>query len=593
MKFNYKLTRLCGTSYGPNPSNLLFDSKGTTIISPVYNRIQTVNLLTHTTRTLPLEARSNIRTIALSPDDRLLIVVDENNYALLVNYHRGVILHRFHFKKPAKVIKFSPNSLYFAISYGKNVQVWHSPTLRREFSPLILQKTLTGLHSEITSIEWSEDGSLILAASMDNSARMWSLEKIPNFIPVTFSGHKRPILGAYFPKATRSDGKCDSIYTVSEDGTLCHWKFVNDDDEENNIDGDASSNNAIDFFTGKASASSFSNLLGSENSMAHEITKGKWTLQKKHYLDQGSASVTATSFSASQNMLTVSFSSGTFGLYELPDCSNIHSLSISSHSIRTATMNNTAEWLAFGVPEANQLLVWEWRSESYILKQQGHAYGMRCMAYSPDSVCIATGGEDGKVKLWNTTSGFSFVTLPSEHTAPVTALSFAKPTVLLSAGLDGVVKAYDLMRYRHFRTFTSPTPVQFVSLDIDISGEIVVAGSTDPFQIFVWNLQTGKILDILSGHKGPVVEVQFHPAQGMLASASWDGTVKIWDLFAEKATQGGESLEHTSEVVCLAWRPDGKAICTGMLSGLLQFWEIENMTLMGEIHGQRDISGGK
>ena len=44
-----------------------------------------------------------------------------------------------------------------------------------------------------------------------------------------------------------------------------------------------------------------------------------------------------------------------------------------------------------------QLLVWEWKSESYILKQQGHMYGMSSISYSPDGLLLATGGEDSKV----------------------------------------------------------------------------------------------------------------------------------------------------------------------------------------------------
>jgi len=43
----------------------------------------------------------------------------------------------------------------------------------------------------------------------------------------------------------------------------------------------------------------------------------------------------------------------------------------------------------------------------------------------------------------------------------------------------------------------------------------------------------------------------------------------------------------------MAWRPDGKRICTGILSGLLQFWDVENMSLVGEIDGQKDIAGGR
>lgn len=44
-----------------------------------------------------------------------------------------------------------------------------------------------------------------------------------------------------------------------------------------------------------------------------------------------------------------------------------------------------------------QLLVWEWQSESYVFKQQGHFNNMASLAYSPDGQYVATGGDDGKV----------------------------------------------------------------------------------------------------------------------------------------------------------------------------------------------------
>ena len=43
---------------------------------------------------------------------------------------------------------------------------------------------------------------------------------------------------------------------------------------------------------------------------------------------------------------------------------------------------------------------------------------------------------------------------------------------MLSASLDGTVRAFDLVRYRNFRTLTTPNPVQFVSLACDPAGEV-------------------------------------------------------------------------------------------------------------------------
>jgi periodic tryptophan protein 2 len=114
-------------------------------------------------------------------------------------------------------------------------------------------------------------------------------------------------------------------------------------------------------------------------------------------------------------VLTVGFTNGVFALYELPDFNNIHSLSISQKRITSLAVNPSGEWLAFASAKLGQLLVWEWQSESYVLKQQGHFYDMNVVAFSPNGQYMATGGDDGKVKLWSTNSGFCVVTF-KEHT---------------------------------------------------------------------------------------------------------------------------------------------------------------------------------
>ena len=51
-------------------------------------------------------------------------------------------------------------------------------------------------------------------------------------------------------------------------------------------------------------------------------------------------------------------------------------------------------------------------------------------------------------------------------------------------------------RYRNFRTFVSPRPVQFSSLTLDPSGEVVCAGSHDTFEVYVWSMKTGRLLEV-------------------------------------------------------------------------------------------------
>ena len=286
------------------------------------------------------------------------------------------------------------------------------------------------------------------------------------------------------------------------------------------------------------------------------------------------------------------FSTGVFGLWEMPEFNNIHTLSISQEKISSVAISPSGEWLAFGARKLGQLLVWEWQSESYILKQQGHYFDMNTLAYAPDGQTIATGGDDGKVKVWSTHNGFCFVTF-SEHTAPVLAVSFAKHGhVLFSASLDGTVRAYDLVRYRNFRTFTSPSPVQFSCLAVDPSGEVVAAGSTDSFEVFLWSVQTGKLLDVLAGHEGPISSLAFSPAgANQLVSGSWDRTVRLWSVFGR--SRAVEPLSLNSDVLAVAFRPDGKELAASTLDGQITLFDVQQSKQTNVIEGRKDVSGGR
>lgn len=276
----------------------------------------------------------------------------------------------------------------------------------------------------------------------------------------------------------------------------------------------------------------------------------------------------------------------------MPSFTNIHTLSISQEKISSVAVNSSGEWLAFGAKKLGQLLVWEWQSESYILKQQGHYFDMNTLAYAPDGQTIATGGDDGKIKIWSTHTGFCFITF-SEHTAPVSSISFAKHGhVLFSASLDGTVRAFDLVRYRNFRTFTSPNPVQFSCLAVDESGEVVAAGSTDSFEVFLWSVQTGKLLDVLAGHEAPISSVAFSPSgTNQLISGSWDRTVRVWNVFGR--SRAVEPFSFNSDVLAVAIRPDGKEMAISTLDGQITIFDIQQGKQINVIEGRKDISGGR
>jgi hypothetical protein len=74
--------------------------------------------------------------------------------------------------------------------------------------------------------------------------------------------------------------------------------------------------------------------------------------------------VYSAAYHAGSELLVVGFSNGTFGVYTMPDCTCMHTLSISQHRVHSAAINPSGEWLAFASQSLGQLLVWEWQSET-------------------------------------------------------------------------------------------------------------------------------------------------------------------------------------------------------------------------------------
>ncbi|KAI9139435.1 putative WD repeat protein [Paraphysoderma sedebokerense] len=547
MKSDFKFSNLCGTVY--KKGNLIFTPDGNSVLSPVGNRVSCFDLTNNKSFTFPFENRKNISRIALSPNGALLLSVDEDGHCILVNAPRRIILGRNNFKHSIRDIKFSPDGRFFAVTVGKELQVWKTPGYHREFAPFVLHKTLTGHYDDIMSIHWRLDSQYVLTCSKDMTCRIMAMYPKEGFAPITLAGHRDTVINAWFAKDLKT------IYSVSRDGAVFKWEPKEDDPTST------------------------------------DLKPKSYHLASRHFFNQPNSKTICAAFHSESNLLVVGFSTGIFGIWEVPDFSNIHTLSISQNRIDTVSINPSGEWLAFGSSKLGQLLVWEWQSESYVLKQQGHFYDMNVVSYSSDGQYIATGGDDGKVKVWNTTTGFCFITF-SEHTSGVQAVVFAKGSqVVFSASTDGTVRAFDLVRYRNFRTFTSPTPVQFNCLAVDPSGEIVCAGSLDTFEIYVWSVQTGKLLDILAGHEGPISSLAFSPTDEILASGSWDNTVRVWDVF--NRGNSVESFVHQSEVLSIAYRPDGRELAATTLDGMISFWRVSDAKQTTLIEGRKDISGGR
>ncbi|KAF8794527.1 Periodic tryptophan protein 2 like protein [Argiope bruennichi] len=586
MKFSFRFSNLVGTVY--HKGNLLFTPDGDILISPVGNRINLYDLRKNKSETLPIESRYNFTTLALSPNGMLLVAVNEPGEALLISIPHRTIIHRFHFKRPISDVKFSPDGRYIAVTKENNLFIYQAPRCNsKQYNPFALVKVFHFSYDRTLCIDWTSDSRVLAVGGADMSTKIYALARFENLFAYTLGSHTDAVVGCFFEENSLN------MYTVSKNGQVCAWECSIElkdliPEKEDMTELDKNGDNEDDILPEEKEK------LAEEKKTDEKFFYkriGRYFLKDALNSKEGYTALTAAAFHKKSHILVTGFSNGSFLLYEMPNCNLIHSLSLSNQKIGSISFNSTGDWIALGSEGIGQLVVWEWQSESFVMKQQGHFNNMNCLAYSPDGMYIASGGEDGKVKIWDTYSGFCFVTF-TEHASAITGVEFCQNgKAVVSCSVDGTVRAFDLIRYRNFKTYTTPEPTQLSCLAVDRSSEIICAGSQESFEIYIWYLKTANLLSVLSGHEAPISEISISPIDLCLASASWDKTVRLWNIAGSKSIR--ETITLTSDSLSVAYRPDGVELAIATLDGQILFFQPSTLEQTGSIEGRNDLYVGR
>src|SRR6476661_7050801 len=101
---------------------------------------------------------------------------------------------------------------------------------------------------------------------------------------------------------------------------------------------------------------------------------------------------------------------------------------------------------------------------------------------------------------------------------------------------------------------------------------LTLASASFDNTIKLWNLQTQKSIATLTGHRNSVRSVAFSPDSKTLASASFDNTIKLWNVETQKpiATLRG----HSNQVLSVAFSPDGKTLASASSDNTIKLWHL-------------------
>jgi WD40 repeat protein len=214
--------------------------------------------------------------------------------------------------------------------------------------------------------------------------------------------------------------------------------------------------------------------------------------------------------------------------------------------------------------------LWDLATGQEVRALKGHAAGVLSVAFSQDGKRLASGSWDRTVKLWDVTTGHEEQTL-KRHAEPVTSVVFSPDGKrLASASYDQTVKLWDVATGQEMLTLKKHAG-QIHSLAFSRDGKRLASGSWDR-TVKLWDMTAGQEVLTFRGHAERVTSVAFSPDGKRLASGSFDRTAKLWDVTTghEEQTLKG----HAEPVTSVVFSPDGKRLASGSWDRTVKLWDV-------------------
>ncbi|KAK9110438.1 hypothetical protein Sjap_018498 [Stephania japonica] len=221
---------------------------------------------------------------------------------------------------------------------------------------------------------------------------------------------------------------------------------------------------------------------------------------------------------------------------------------------------------------------------------QAHKGFIRAMKFSPDGQYLASGGEDGVVRIWRVTSmDASCKSFSSEGNSEF--VDKAKGSKLLirrkssrpaSVVIPKKVFKIEESPLHEFYGHTSDV------LDLCWSKSNCLLSSSKDKTVRLWQVGVDGCNQVFP-HNNYVTCIQFNPVfDGYFISGSIDGKVRIWSVAESRVVDWADVRDI---VTAICYQPDGKGFVVGSISGDCRFYDVSDNQLLLDV--QISVAGKK
>jgi len=179
-----------------------------------------------------------------------------------------------------------------------------------------------------------------------------------------------------------------------------------------------------------------------------------------------------------------------------------------------------------------------------------------------------TSMEDGSVRIWDLDSGEPLRDLVYAGGRHTVGAPSPDGSLLATGTSDGTVLVWDLQTGLVIRSFRHPST--FKSATFSPSMDRLVSTFVDG-TVAVWDLGSGETVTLQRLHRDQLDEAEFSPDGALVATASFDGDVRLWQA---AVLERPRPPQHDHEIVGLAFSPDGSTLATAGWDDQVLLWDV-------------------